>query len=58
MSTFWNGRFDGDTEEHLRIFQIVTSHALADIQLNTQMQNNSYQIIGFRCDEGVRRNKG
>lgn len=43
----WSGRFDGDTTEHRRFFQIINQHKNAD-----------YTLIGFSSDEGVRRNKG
>ena len=58
MSTIWDGRLDGDTAEHLRLFQVVTSIALTDSKPNTASPNNSYHIIGFACDEGVKRNQG
>lgn len=43
----WQGRHDGDGEQHLRIHQVV----------NTQ-QHAAYALIGFSSDEGVKRNKG
>jgi formiminoglutamase len=44
----WTGRIDGETEEHLRWHQVILlGDTTADIG-----------IIGFVCDEGVRRNKG
>lgn len=43
----WQGRTDGDTEEHLRIHQVMNK--------NTPAQ---FALIGFASDEGVRRNKG
>lgn len=43
----WQGRTDGDTEEHLRIHQVMNK--------NTSAQ---FALIGFASDEGVRRNKG
>ena len=43
----WQGRHDGDGEEHLRIHQIINRSATAD-----------YALIGFSSDEGVKRNKG
>jgi len=45
----WTGRIDGDGEEHLRWHQAM----LYEINPETQMV-----ILGFACDEGVRRNKG
>ncbi len=43
----WEGRFDGDTPEHCRIFQMINQQALAD-----------FTLLGFASDEGIRRNKG
>ncbi|ELZ5938441.1 formimidoylglutamase [Providencia stuartii] len=43
----WQGRTDGDTEEHLRIHQVMNK--------NTPAQ---FALIGFASDEGVKRNKG
>ena len=43
----WQGRNDGDTEEHRRIHQIIN-----------QEQTAEYALIGFSSDEGVKRNKG
>jgi formiminoglutamase len=60
----WTGRFDGDAQEHRRWWQAVapyspgvtlaeTSDAAADAS-----GRRPAVIVGFRCDEGVRRNKG
>ncbi|MEX6211678.1 hypothetical protein AB6G58_20165 [Providencia huaxiensis] len=43
----WQGRTDGETQEHLRIHQVINQHAPA-----------KFALIGFASDEGVRRNKG
>lgn len=43
----WQGRTDGDTEEHLRFHQVMNK--------NTPAQ---FALIGFASDEGVKRNKG
>ena len=43
----WTGRFDGDSEQHRRLFQIINQQEHAD-----------FTLIGFASDEGVRRNKG
>lgn len=43
----WQGRTDGDTEEHLRIHQVINKTIPAQ-----------FALIGFASDEGVRRNKG
>lgn len=49
---FWNGRIDGTAHEQLRWHQVVQS---------TEKIHNfdeHFVVIGFECDEGVRRNKG
>jgi len=43
----WEGRFDGDTPEHRRLFQIINQQTQAD-----------FTLLGFASDEGVRRNQG
>lgn len=43
----WEGRFDGDTPEHRRFFQIINQQEIAD-----------FTLLGFASDEGIRRNKG
>ncbi|MEQ4779118.1 formimidoylglutamase [Providencia huaxiensis] len=43
----WQGRTDGETQEHLRIHQVMNKHTPA-----------KFALIGFASDEGVRRNKG
>ncbi|GAB1439533.1 formimidoylglutamase [Providencia sp.] len=43
----WQGRTDGETQEHLRIHQVINQHSPAE-----------FTLIGFASDEGVKRNKG
>ncbi|EKT55790.1 formimidoylglutamase [Providencia sneebia] len=43
----WQGRTDGDTEEHLRIHQVMNKIIPA-----------KFALLGFASDEGVKRNKG
>lgn len=43
----WDGRYDGSTVNHQRVFQIIN-----------QSKSNEYALIGFSSDEGVQRNKG
>lgn len=52
---YWNGRIDSENDvKQFRFHQIVQ---LKDI--NTLDRNeNAFSIIGFECDEGVKRNKG
>lgn len=53
MTTIWQGRNDGNSPEHLRLFQCVQlSENYQDIQ------SNDFVLHGFAVDEGVRRNKG
>jgi formiminoglutamase len=47
----WAGRIDGATEEHLRWHQTIE---MGDLQSDT----SGFGIVGFECDEGVKRNKG
>ena len=46
----WSGRTDGDTPEHLRWHQAITSYSAEP--------GPGSVLIGFASDEGVRRNKG
>ena len=43
----WQGRNDGEAEEHRRIHQVINRAKTAE-----------YALIGFSSDEGVKRNKG
>lgn len=43
----WDGRNDGTTANHQRIFQVIN-----------QSEATEYALIGFSSDEGVQRNKG
>lgn len=49
----WKGRIDGQSEEYLRWHQIVKLENLVDTA-----ESVDFGILGFMCDEGVRRNKG
>lgn len=53
----WKGRIDDKSDiEAMRIHQCIKNCSLEDLKsLKTE---NAYGIIGFCCDEGVRRNKG
>lgn len=59
----WTGRFDGDSTEHRRWWQAVTPYGRADDGVEgagpaTPDAARPAVILGFACDEGVRRNKG
>ncbi len=43
----WQGRYDGEGEQHLRIHQLINTTQYA-----------SFAFIGFASDEGVKRNQG
>lgn len=43
----WNGRHDGNGDEHLRMYHVMN-----------QSQHAKFALIGFSSDEGVRRNQG
>ncbi len=49
----WEGRNDGDSPLHHRVFQRV--QRLSEIE---EIQENDFVLHGFTVDEGVRRNKG
>ncbi|WP_077325367.1 formimidoylglutamase [Virgibacillus siamensis] len=51
----WQGRVDSETEtDKFRFHQVVQ---LWDVSDEIE-EGNAFGIIGFKCDEGVRRNKG
>lgn len=52
--TPWTGRFDGDGDEHRRWWQAVTPHTPGAAEAGSRPA----VVVGFRSDEGVRRNKG
>lgn len=54
-SSKWQGR--ADTPENSAIFQIVKKHDLRAHNF-PQTSKRTYGLIGFCCDEGVRRNLG
>lgn len=51
----WSGRHDGDAAEYYRWHQVITHINLADPLSELK---GSYVLLGFCCDEGVRRNQG
>lgn len=53
--TLWTGRVDGDDREYQRWHQAITLVDLSEEALNL---DNSVVLLGFCCDEGVRRNQG
>ena len=53
MLNIWQGRNDGDSPLHHRIFQRVE---IAENYEN--ISSNNFVLHGFAVDEGVRRNKG
>lgn len=56
QTEFWQGRNDGNDSLNRRFFQIIE---LRDIdELQDQENRNTFCLLGFECDEGVRRNKG
>ena len=57
--TPWTGRFDGDGDEHRRWWQAVAPRTPdAAAQGATEAGSRPAVVVGFRSDEGVRRNKG
>ncbi|RLZ04125.1 formimidoylglutamase [Kocuria tytonicola] len=51
----WSGRTDGDTPEHLRWHQKARPESGSQ---GSATEGPAVELIGFSCDEGVRRNKG
>ena len=51
MKDLWNGRYDGDEEEDLRLWQIVK-------EVKEYDGEGGICVIGYDTDEGVVRNKG
>ncbi|MCP9762995.1 formimidoylglutamase [Lacihabitans soyangensis] len=49
----WTGRIDGYSDEYLRWHQDIKTENLEGLT-----ESADFGIIGFACDEGVRRNKG
>ncbi len=49
----WTGRIDGVSEEYLRWHQTIKIENIGEIT-----ESPDFGILGFMCDEGVRRNKG
>lgn len=62
--TPWTGRFDGDGDEHRRWWQAVAPHTPSAGTYGvaapgaTEAGSRPAVVVGFRSDEGVRRNKG
>ncbi|GAA4049612.1 formimidoylglutamase [Arthrobacter methylotrophus] len=57
--TPWTGRFDGDGEQHRRWWQVVTPYTpCAESPGASEAGPRPAVVVGFRSDEGVRRNKG
>lgn len=55
----WQGRIDGDEDDVLRWHQVVQCIDLSQSDLPAiQEHQQGIAIVGFNCDEGVRRNKG
>lgn len=53
-SKLWDGRIDNESDEkHFRFHQAVQLKNVNDLE-----DEHAFSLIGFECDEGVRRNKG
>jgi formiminoglutamase len=58
-SGVWTGRNDGTSPEQLRWHQVIKiTDLLSSPVPGLQPQQKGIAFLGFRCDEGVRRNKG
>lgn len=55
----WEGRNDGETPDEQRWHQLIQTVDLSKEELPILSQNqNGVALVGFACDEGVKRNKG
>lgn len=55
----WQGRIDGEGAEHLRWHQVIRAIDLNNEPLSLgETTDHPFVLLGFACDEGVRRNKG
>ncbi len=59
-ATIWTGRVDHPTDpDAARFHQAVQLHSLEDVSSVVKSTDKKvFSIVGFCCDEGVRRNKG
>jgi formiminoglutamase len=58
-ATSWTGRIDGTAPDLLRWHQVIKVVDLLQAPLPAlQPQEKGIALLGFACDEGVRRNKG
>lgn len=53
MNSLWQGRYDGDEKDDLRLWQVIENFS-SDIVPNKK----SICFIGYNTDDGVRRNQG
>ncbi|HRK73383.1 MAG TPA: formimidoylglutamase [Rhodothermales bacterium] len=54
--THWYGRIDGETPEYWRWHQAIKTCSLSDPK--PAPSGRAVALLGFACDEGVRRNQG
>ncbi|MGG4199035.1 hypothetical protein ABEW17_08340 [Peribacillus frigoritolerans] len=55
---YWNGRIDSQTElDSFRYHQRVRLAPISELATSSNA-SRTFGLIGFKCDEGVRRNKG
>lgn len=57
-TTAWRGRIDGDEPEHRRWHQHVELLDLTQLDQPWKPDEKPFVLLGFACDEGVRRNQG
>ncbi|MCK1993710.1 formimidoylglutamase [Peribacillus muralis] len=56
--TYWNGRVDSETDlDSFRYHQRVIVTPITDLTIPAK-GSNAFGMIGFKCDKGVKRNKG
>ncbi|QXJ37214.1 Formimidoylglutamase [Parageobacillus caldoxylosilyticus] len=52
----WTGRIDSESEE--KSFRVHQKIRLLDMRQIQAQAENAFALLGFQCDEGVRRNQG
>lgn len=58
VSNSWEGRIDGQEFHVLRFHQIIKCVDVLEQSIPIEKGKKSFALIGFSCDEGVKRNQG
>ena len=55
---YWNGRIDSQSDmDSFRYHQRVRLAPISELAISSNA-SRTFGLIGFKCDEGVKRNKG